>query len=129
MSRFKKAAVLIKKGNQFLLVQENSARVRGLWNWPQGKVEEEETVEQAVIREAKEETGLNIKLEKYLGILTNTFPDTKELHIYLASIIEGEVDFPAKEIMDVRFLTFEQIEKIKDQLAGEWVYSTISQNK
>lgn len=129
MPQFIKSAILIKKDDCFLLVQENGARVQGLWNWPQGKVEEGETVEQAAIREAREEIGLNIKLEKSLGVLSNTFPDIKELHVYLGSVLDGEIKFPASEILDVQFFTFEEIESIKDKLVGSWVYNIISQNK
>ena len=126
LPQFIKSAVLIKKDNSFLLVQENSSRVHGLWNWPQGKIEAGETIEQAAIREAKEETGLNIKIEKSLGVLTDTFSDTKELHVYLGSVLGGEIDFPVNEIMDARFFTFEQIEGMRDNLVGEWIYNIIS---
>lgn len=129
MSQFIKSAVLIKSENRFLLVQENNIRVRGLWNLIQGKVEAGETIEESVIREAREETGLNIKLEKPLGVLKNTFPDIKELHVYLGSIIDGEMKFPTNEIIDVQFFTFEDIERIKDKLVGNWVYDIILQNK
>lgn len=129
MLQFIKSAVLIKKDNSFLLVQENGPHVYGLWNWPQGKVEQGETFEQAALRESKEETGLNIKIEKLLVILKDTFPDTKELYLYLGSIIDGEITFPKNEIMDVKFFTLEEIEKIKDELVGEWVYKAIHQNK
>ncbi len=129
MSQFVKVAVLIKEKNKFLLVQENGARVRGLWNWPQGRVEAGETIEQTAIREVKEETGLDIKIEKPLEILTNTFSDIKELHICLGSITGGKVDFPQNEIMDVQYFSFEEIEKIKDILVGAWVYEIIAKNK
>jgi 8-oxo-dGTP diphosphatase len=129
MPQYIKSAVLIKRDGKFLLVKENAAHVRGLWNWPQGKVEKGETTEKAAIREAKEETGLDIKLEKPLGVLINTFADTKKLHVYTASILGGEIDFPTNEIMDVQFFTFEQIEEMRDQLVGVWIHTTISQNK
>jgi 8-oxo-dGTP pyrophosphatase MutT (NUDIX family) len=129
MSQFIKSAILIKKEDRFLLVQENGARVHGLWNWPQGKVEIGETIEQTAIREAKEETGLDIKIEKSLGVLQDTFPDIKELHVYLGSVLSGGINFPVNEIIDVQFFTFEQIEGIKNKLVGEWVYELISQNK
>lgn len=129
MSQFIKSAILIKKEDRFLLVQENGARVRGLWNWPQGKVEEGETTEQAAVREVKEETGLNIKVIKSLTILKDTFSDIRELHVFLGAVLDGEIGFPENEIMNVQFFSFEQIEGIKNKLVGEWVYDIISQNK
>lgn len=120
-----KSAILIKKENTFLLVQENAGRVHGLWNLPQGSVEDGENIEQTAIREAKEETGLDIKLENKLVVLADTFSDTKELHIYSGVIIGGEVSYPTDEIMNVQFFTFEQIEKMKNDLVGGWVFNVI----
>jgi 8-oxo-dGTP diphosphatase len=96
MSQFIKSAILIKKEDRFLLVQENGARVRGLWNWPQGKVEEGETTEQAAVREVKEETGLNIKVIKSLTILKDTFSDIRELHVFLGAVLDGRDRFSRK---------------------------------
>lgn len=129
MSQFIKSAILIKKEDRFLLVQENGARVRGLWNWPQGKVGEGEATEQAAVREAKEETGLNIKVIKSLAILKDTFSDIRELHVFLGAVLDGEICFPENEIMNVQFFSFEEIERMKDKLVGEWVYDIIFQNK
>ena len=129
MTSLIKAAALIQENGAFLLVQENVARVRGRWNWPQGTVKDGETPEQTAIREAKEETGLDIKIERRLAILTDTFPDTKELHVYLATAVGGGIFLPKDEILDVQYFTFEQIEHMKEKLVGEWIFNTISENR
>ncbi len=125
MSNLIKAAVLVKQDNKFLLVQENGKHVRGLWNWLQGKVEQEESIEQCAVREAKEETGLDIQIEKKLTVLTNTFSDTKELHLYVGKIVGGDIYFPKDEIMDARFFTVAEIQQMKAELVGNWVSDTI----
>ncbi len=124
-----KAAVVIKKGDTFLLVQENGARSRGWWNWPQGRVEEGETPEEAAIREAKEETGFDITIVRKLAVLTETFPDTKELHVFLGNITGGSLNFPRDEIMAAQYFTLEQIIEMKEKLAGPWIPDVISQVK
>ena len=93
-----KAAVLVRQDSRFLLVQEKGPPMHGFWNWPQGRVEEGESVEEAAVREAKEETGLDIKIEKTVAVLEDTFPDIKELHVYLATIVGGEMTLPDDEI-------------------------------
>jgi 8-oxo-dGTP pyrophosphatase MutT (NUDIX family) len=54
--------MVIEKDGKFLLVQEGHAGAYGLWNWQQGKVEEGETIEEAAVREAKEETGYEVSI-------------------------------------------------------------------
>lgn len=125
MTQLTKVAVLIEKEGKFLLVQENDVRVRGLWNWPQGTVEESEDLEAAAIREAKEETGLDIHIVKKFAVLTATFPDTKELHVFLGTITGGVMYFPTEEIQDVRYFSLNDVEKMRERLVGDWVYQVI----
>ena len=128
MSQLIKVAVLIKEEDRFLLVQEKGKHVHGLWNWPQGTLEKGEDLEGAAIRETKEETGIDIQIERKIGILKHTFADTKELHVYKGLLTGGAINFPKDEILDVRYFTLKQIEAMTDQLVGIWVYKVISEN-
>jgi 8-oxo-dGTP pyrophosphatase MutT (NUDIX family) len=49
------------------MVQEAKSAVRGLWNWPAGHLEEDETFQQAAIREVREETGFDVEIGKEIG--------------------------------------------------------------
>lgn len=126
MANLVKAAVIIKSDNKFLLVQENTKRAKGLWNWPQGVRENNENLEDTAIRETKEETGFDIKILRKIVLLTETFPDTKELHVFLGSIVRGGLVFPPDEIMSVQFFNIKELEKIKNSLVGSWVYNIVS---
>jgi 8-oxo-dGTP diphosphatase len=121
-----KAAALINQGARFLLVQEKG-RVHGLWNWPQGRVEEGESAEEAAVREAKEETGFDTRIEESVAILKDTFPDIKELHVYLATIVGGELTLPKDEILDAKFFSVAEIGDMKEQLVGKWILDVIHQ--
>jgi len=55
------------KGN-VLLVKTH----RGYWTFPGGQVEVEENLMDALIREVKEESGIDIKVTKLIGVYSNT---------------------------------------------------------
>jgi 8-oxo-dGTP diphosphatase len=71
------------------------------WHLPKGTLEDNETIEHAAVREAKEESGLDVKLEGYLGAIqqswktkqTGTVID-KVTHYFLAKKINdtGKID-------------------------------------
>ncbi len=39
----------------------------GYWTFPKGKVEDSESLEGTAVREVKEETGIDVEIERYLG--------------------------------------------------------------
>jgi len=60
--------VAIEKEGKYFLVQEGKEYVRGLWSFPGGKVEVGETLSAAALREIREETGMEIKLQGVIGM-------------------------------------------------------------
>lgn len=67
---------------------------QGRWNGFGGKLEENETIEEAAKREVLEEAGLVVKELEKRGILTFEFSDdqeTLEVHIYKIHNYEGEI--------------------------------------
>ncbi|MFA4996157.1 MAG: NUDIX hydrolase [Patescibacteria group bacterium] len=62
-------AIILNNDGELLLVKRslNSKVYPGLWSLVSGKVEWEEEVAEAVIREAKEETGLDVEIVKFVG--------------------------------------------------------------
>ena len=84
-------AAIIKKNNQFLIVQRNKNKHLGLkWEFPGGKVQENEIFEKALLREIKEE--LNIAIIIHEKIAEEKYKDDKidiVLHYYLCSLKSG----------------------------------------
>jgi 8-oxo-dGTP diphosphatase len=80
-------AAIIKKDNHFLIVQRNRKKHLGLkWEFPGGKVQENETFEEALLREIKEE--LNITINIHEKIAEEKYRDDKIniiLYYYLCS--------------------------------------------
>jgi ADP-ribose pyrophosphatase YjhB (NUDIX family) len=54
--------VLLERDKKFLLIQESKEECRNTWFLPGGRVAPDESIIQAAVREAKEETGLDVEL-------------------------------------------------------------------
>ena len=54
---------LIERHGRVLLIQESKPQVRGTWNLPGGHVEPGETLTDAVVREVREEAGVEVSLD------------------------------------------------------------------
>ena len=86
-------AAIIKKEKQYLIAQRNKNKHMGLkWEFPGGKVNENENFEDALKREIQEE--LNITINIHNKIAQETYKDEKIdiiLHYYLCSQKNGTI--------------------------------------
>ncbi|MEV7465428.1 NUDIX hydrolase [Streptomyces kronopolitis] len=64
-------AALLRRGDHIVLVQEQRDG-KGMWSTPGGGVERGELLTEALVREVKEETGLNLRAVGPLAYLVNT---------------------------------------------------------
>jgi ADP-ribose pyrophosphatase YjhB (NUDIX family) len=63
-------AVVLDGQGRLLLVRRRNAPGRGLWSVPGGRVEPGETLPAAVVREVREETGLQVRVGEQVGRVT-----------------------------------------------------------
>ena len=61
------ATALIKKDNKFLILKRKSGIHEEKWSFPGGKSEKGEDILETLKREVKEETNLNINIQKKLS--------------------------------------------------------------
>src|ERR1051326_2887469 len=87
-------AVIKNERGQILFAKRKepgNPEVDGKWEFPGGKIEFGEEPEQAVIREAKEETGLTIKIERLLPkVYTNVWQKSEYQDNYQVLILSYE---------------------------------------
>ena len=86
-------AAIIKKKEYFLIVQRNKNKHLGLkWEFPGGKVDQNESFEDALKREIKEELDIEISINKM--IVSESYRDEKidiTLHYFECSHISGKI--------------------------------------
>ena len=108
-------AVIIKQGKIALIKRENEPS-RGKWTIPGGLVELAESPEQAVIREAKEETGLSVDSPLLIDVVSNVDYDESgkvKYHYviidYLVHVKAGTAE-AASDAVELRWVPFEEVE-------------------
>lgn len=107
--------VIVEKRGKILLVLRGAEPHKGRLALPGGYVNFGENVESAAVREAKEETGLDVRLKCILGVYSDPKrePNYPEYYcvttIFIAEIIGGEL----KAGDDAKEARFHDIEKIK----------------
>ncbi len=110
--------VIVKNREGAILLEKRSDC--GMWGLPGGRIEAGESVQDAAIREVKEETGLTIKITKLLGVYSEpserivTFPDNVVhlVDILLESTIDNEEEEQlvcSDESEDLQFFTFDNL--------------------
>ena len=87
-------AAVIKKNNLFLLANRSfEADSPGIWEFPGGKVEENETFVSALIREIEEELSLKIQVgDKITSIDLSSSDKDISVHYFYAFIVSGHIN-------------------------------------
>jgi 8-oxo-dGTP diphosphatase len=63
-------AVIPFSSDKILLIKRRTPPFKGYWALPGGRVDPGETVEQTIVREVKEETGLDVTIVRKIGEYT-----------------------------------------------------------
>jgi len=107
-------AAIILRGSEILLVKRASEPGLGKWSAPGGSVEIGETLEQALSREVREETGLEIEIGELAGVsdLIVRRDGIIRFHYvlidYFAAVRSGE-PVAATDVSECRWVPLEQI--------------------
>lgn len=118
-------AALIWRGEEFLICQRPAHKARGLlWEFVGGKVEPGETGEEALIRECREELGVEVQVGQVFMDVKHVYPDlTVHLVLYHSTIASGEVQ--KLEHNDLRWITPAEMEKYDFCPADEEILAEI----
>ncbi|MBV9230146.1 MAG: HAD-IIA family hydrolase [Chloroflexi bacterium] len=86
----------------------------GLWGLPSGHMERGETIEEAVVREIREETGLHVKVVKLIGLYSDpisqvfSYPEGDIVQFLTACfqciVVGGKLHCDGSEILDIAFV-------------------------
>lgn len=117
-------AVVIRRGSEILLIRRKDVHGDGSWSTPGGHLEPGEAPEECAVREAREETGVEVGSVRFLAITNDVFEE-EALH-YVTVWMEGEYVsgtesvgeeyevsevrwYPAHSLPDELFLPFQNL--------------------
>lgn len=109
-TKFNAAAfgIVLNEHNEVLLCHR---RDKDLWNLPGGALESGEAPWETVVRELKEETGLEVSIDKFVGVystLATSTGDNQLTFTYLCKIIGGALK-KTDESNEVRYFSHDEL--------------------
>jgi mutator protein MutT len=121
------AALIFRSGKLLITQRQAKSHLGGLWEFPGGKREAGETFEQCLVREIREELGVEIAAGELFEEVTHAYPE-KSVHVkfFVCRLLSGEpqpLDCAAvKWVVKTELLSFEfpaadaqLLEKLKSQ--------------
>ncbi len=108
-------------GNKFILIKRKHPPFQNYLALPGGYVEYGEKTEEAVIREIKEETGLDVQIQGLIGVYSDSNRDPRGHCVsisYICFVIGGNIKpgDDANDVIKVEF-TEDNIEQMSSQIA------------
>lgn len=101
------AVVIVNEHNEVLL-QKRSDNL--MWGLPGGLLELNESIEEGAIREVKEETNLDIRIKRFIGVFKNPLmvwheTDKAEVYAYgfLGEVIGGSLMINDDESLELKY--------------------------
>lgn len=91
------ALIQNENGKIFCCQRGPGRALEGKWEFPGGKIEPDETQEQAIVREIKEELKSQIEVIKYIGVSNYDYTELEKpfsitMYAYLCKLVSGDLE-------------------------------------
>jgi len=117
--------VIYQSGQFFLTKRAEKAHQGGKWEFPGGKVEQDETIAEALFRELKEEVAIEILSCQPLTVIEHDYGDKKVcLDVFIIDNFVGEAS--AQEGQQEGWFTFSQLEELEFPAANKEIIKKLS---
>jgi 8-oxo-dGTP diphosphatase len=118
------SAIVDDDDGRVLLARRAFEPDAGLWDTPGGFLEEGEEPVEALKRELLEETGLEVKPDRFLGAYLDTYGEGPAVSsvlnlVWEARVVSGEME-PADDVSELRWFARDEL-PTDDALAFRWI--------
>lgn len=111
MKTIRVVAAVIRKGDAIFATARGYGEFKGQWEFPGGKVEEGETLQQALIREIEEELDTEIEVGELIQTVEYDYPNFHlSMDCFWAVVKTGKLVL--KEAEAARWLTKEELDSV-----------------
>ncbi|MDD5098747.1 MAG: NUDIX hydrolase [Candidatus Colwellbacteria bacterium] len=119
------AAIVLHDGDKILFIKRAATKksLPNIWAFPSGTMEDGETIKETAIREAREELGVDVIIEREIGSVE--LPELESiLHFVICKKSYGDIIFNEGEIQKIRWMTFDEFfnEYSDDQIGHGLIY-------
>jgi len=112
------AGLIFYKGKLLITQRHAGAHLGGLWEFPGGKREAGETFEECLVRELREELGVETEVGELFESVTHAYPSkTVQLKFFLCRLLKGEPK--AIDCAAVQWVTRAELEDYEFPAADE----------
>lgn len=119
MKTIKVVAAIIVNNDKIFATQRGYGEFKDGWEFPGGKIEQNETAEAAIVREIQEELDTTIKVEKYFDTVEYDYPTFHlSMYCFICSIKDGNLTL--KEHEAAKWLSANELDTV------DWLPADIS---
>ena len=102
--------------DKILLVKRDTVPFKGYWALPGGRMDPGEAIEQTIVREVKDETGLDVVFVRLIGeYVEKGVKDDVEYEYYptclLVKVVGGETKRQESEIQEIQLFSLKELPK------------------
>lgn len=121
---------VIRNDQELILIDRRPAKglLGGLWEFPGGKIEPNETVQECIKREILEEIGIDIEVEDHLITIDHAYTHFRvTLIVHYCRYLKGEPQ--TIECDEIRWVTLEEIDQFPFPKANIQIIEALRQNE
>ena len=122
-NRKRVAVALIDQAGKILVARRKEGAFLGnYWELPGGGMRDGEGPEECVVREVREETGLDVRPELHVGVFDHDYPELKvEIHVWFCRSLGGEAR--ALDSDEIAWIGWEEIPRYRFPPANEKIFA------